>query len=163
MMGAAGYPLYPEASRETLLMMFEPGPLARRVFYSDFAIGSKRIRTQLQECRDRLSRGDTAAVQMRIVWDKSEYRLTDPEARYGLALNQTWLWLTPRRTAKGWLIDVRHDVGIEYPDSAYVTLVSRPRLRVEEGLFWVLQNCGWLHPYTAEWRFSIFSDDKRLK
>jgi hypothetical protein len=52
---------------------------------------------------------------------------------------------------------------VKYPESIYVTLIGRPRLRIEEGLFWVLQNYGWLHPYTAEYRFSVYSDDPRLK
>jgi hypothetical protein len=52
---------------------------------------------------------------------------------------------------------------VRYPESAYVTLIGRPRLRVEEGLFWVLQNHGWLYPYTAEYRFSVYSDDPRLR
>jgi hypothetical protein len=160
-MGLVAYPLYPEASRETLLLLF-PSPLARRLFHSEFALGSRKVRAQLREFRQRLARGDTAAAQMRIVWDASEYRLTEPEARFALALNQTWLWLNARQTRNGWFIDVRHDVGIEYPDSAYVTLISRPRLRIEEGLFWVLQNCGWLHPYTAEWRFTVPAEDRRL-
>lgn len=166
-MGVAGYPLYPEASKETLLMMLEPGPSARRVFDSEFGLGSRKLRERLTEFAAGLASDDTASSRsfgpVRIEWSKTDYRLTEPEARYALALNQTTLTAKAERRGNRWLIDVRHEMEVRYPDSSLVTLVSRPRLRMEEGLFWVLQNYGWLHPYTAEWRFQVYSDDKRLK
>ena len=166
MMGVVGYPLYPEASRETLLMMLDPGPSARRVFNSGFGLGSRKLREKLAEFAANLQ-SDTASSRsygpVRIEWNKSDYRLTEPESRYALALNQTVFTARAERRGERWLIDVRHEMEVKYPDSVMVTLITRPRLRVEEGLFWVLQNCGWLHPYTAEWRFQIYSDDKRLK
>ncbi len=166
-MGAVGYPLYPEAAKETLLMMLDPGPFARRVFHSDFGLGSYKVKAQLREFAAGLQLADTASSRsygpVGIRWDKSDYRLTEPEARYALALNQTRLTAQAERRGERWLIDVRHEMEVKYPESVYVTLVSRPRLRVEEGLFWVLQNSGWLHPYTAEYRFSVYSDDARLR
>jgi hypothetical protein len=165
-MGVVGYPLYPEASRETLLMMFEPGPSARRVFHSKFGLGSYKVRKWLGEFAAALNSDDSAPSRsfgpVRIAWEKSDYRLTYPEARYALALNQTLLTAKAERRGERWLMDVRHEMEVRYPESVYVTLVSRPRLRVEEGLFRVLQNCGWLHPYTAEWRFTVWADDPRL-
>jgi len=167
LMGVVGYPLYPEASKETLLMAFEPGPLARRVSYSDFGLGSRKVRLRLKEFADSLRLDDGASVRsygpVRIEWNKAEYRLTEPESRYSLALNQTVLTAQAERCGERWLIDVRHEVEVKYRDSALVTLIARPRLRVDEGLFRVLQDCGWLHPYTAEWRFQVYSDDKRLR
>jgi hypothetical protein len=166
-MGVVGYPFYPEASKETMLMMFEPGPSARRVFHSDFGLGSYKIRAPLRDFATRLQRGDSTFSSsygpVRVEWLRSDYRLTEPEARYALALNQTKLTARAERRGERWLIDVRHEMEVKYPESISVTLVGRPRLRVEEGLFWVLQNCGWLHPYTAEYRFSVYSDDPRLK
>lgn len=166
-MSVVGYPLYPEASEETLLMMFEPGSPARRVFHSGFGMGSYKVRAPLRDFAARLQQGESASTRSygptRILWDKSDYRLTEPEARYALALNQTLLVARAERRGERWLIDVRHEMEVEYPQSIHVTLIGRPRLRVEEGLFWVLQNCGWLHPYTAEYRFSVYSDDPRLR
>ena len=153
--------------RVTLLMMLEPGPSARRVFDSEFGLGSRKLRERLTEFAAGLASDDTASSRsfgpVRIEWSKTDYRLTEPEARYALALNQTTLTAKAERRGNRWLIDVRHEMEVRYPDSSLVTLVSRPRLRMEEGLFWVLQNYGWLHPYTAEWRFQVYSDDKRLK
>jgi hypothetical protein len=164
-MSTAGYPLYPEASRETFLMMFNPGPFGRRVFASEFGLGSRKIRASLQSIVQRLQFGDTAASfgPVRVEWSKNDYRLTEPEARYALALNQTRLTANAVRRGERWLLDVRHEMEVKYPESVYVTLIGRPRLRVEEGLFWVLQNCGWLHPYVAEYRFLVYSDDPRLR
>ena len=165
-MGVLGYPLYPEASRETLLMVFDPGPSARRVFHSDFGLGSHKFRDSLRLFAADLRSDDTSSSRssrpVRIAWETSDYRLTNPEARYALALNQTRLTAQAERRGERWLIDVRYEMDVKYPSSVYVTLVSRPRLRVEEGLFWVLQNYGWLHPYVAEYRFTIWSDDPRL-
>ena len=166
-MGVVAYPLYPEAATETLLMMFEPGPLARRVFHSDFALGSYKVRASLRDFAARLQQDDTTSTRdygpVSIEWNRSDYRLTEPEARYALALNQTRLTARAERRGERWLIDVRDEMEVKYPQSIYVTLVGRPKLRVEEGLFWVLQNCGWLHPYIAEYRFLVYSDDPRLK
>ena len=166
-MGMVGFPLYPEASKETLLMMLDPGPIARRVFYSDFGLGSYKMRAPLRDFAARLQQDDSTSSRdygpVRVEWNKSDYRLTEPEARYALALNQTRLTARAERRGGRWLIDVRHNMEVEYPESTYVTLVGRPRLRIEEGLFWVLQNCGWLHPYTAEYRFLVYSDDPRLR
>jgi hypothetical protein len=166
-MSAAGYPLYPEAAKETLLMMFDPGPLARRVFYTDFGLGSVKVGQRLGDFAARLRTDDTASSPslgpVRIMWEKTDYRLNHPEARYALALNQTLLTARAERRGKRWLIDVQHEMEVKYPESLMVTLVTRPRLRMEEGLFWVLQNYGWLYPYVAEYRFSVYSDDPRLK
>jgi hypothetical protein len=166
-MGVVGYPLYPEASKETLLMVLDPGPSARRVFYSDFGLGSYKVRATLRDFVAILQQGDSTSPHtygpVWVEWARSDYRLTEPEARYALALNQTRLTARAERRGERWLIDVRHEMEVEYPESIYVTLIGRPRLRVEEGLFWVLQNYGWLHPYTAEYRFSAYSDDPRLR
>jgi len=166
-LSAVGYALYPEAAKETLFMIFDPGPPARRVFYSDFGLGSHRMRAPLRNFAAGLGQGDSTCARgygpVRIEWNVSEYRLTDPEARYALALNQTRLAATAERRGERWLIHVRHEMEVRYPETRYVTLVGRPRLRVEEGLFWMLQKWGWLHPYTAEYRFHIYSDDPRLR
>ena len=165
-MGVVGYPLYPEASREVLLMMFKPGPEARRVFYTDFALGSRKVRWRLADFAAGLSSDDSSSTRtygpVRVEWNKSDYRLTEYEARYALALNQTVLSARAERRDKRWLIDVRHEMEVKYPDSVMVTLITRPRLRMEEGLFWVLQKCGWLHPFIAEYRFTVWADDPRL-
>jgi len=148
-------------------MMFRPGPPARRVFYSDFGLGSRKLRGPLRDFAARLQQSDSTSPDtygpVWVEWARSDYRLTEPEARYALALNQTRLTARAERRGERWLMDVRCDMEVKYPESISVTLVGRPRLRIEEGLFWVLRNYGWLHPYTAEYRFSVYSDDPRLR
>jgi hypothetical protein len=166
-MSVVGFAFYPEAARETFLMMFDPGPSARRVFYSDFGLGSRKLRGPLRDFAASLQQSDSISPHaygpVWVEWVRADYRLTEPEARYALALNQTRLSARAERRGERWLVDVRHEMEVKYPESIYVTLIGRPRLRVEEGLFWVLQNYGWLHPYTAEYRFLVYSDDPRLK
>lgn len=159
-MAAVAAPVYPEASFETFLMVFPPPAGRLRVFSSRFGLGSRRLRQKLAEYV-REFEADTVCVRefgpAFIEWDRDEYRFGNPEARYALALNQTYLRVRFERQGSGWRAEVRHLVGIGYPRDAYVPLITRPKLSMEEGLFWVLQQSGWLHKYNAEWRFSVGS------
>jgi hypothetical protein len=161
-MAAAAAPVYPEAALETFLMVFRPPAGRLRTFDSRFGLGSQRLRQRLAGVA-REFEADTAGVRefgpAFIEWDREEYRFGNPEARYALALNQTHLRARFERQGTGWRADVRHLVGIGYPRDAYVPLITRPKLSMEEGLFWVLQEAGWLHKYNAEWRFSVGSDE----
>jgi hypothetical protein len=166
-MAGVAAPLYPEAARATFLLCFPaPNKEQLRIHESEFGLGSGRIRRQLEAWVLTL---DTVTVAERefgpasIVWNPDEYRFGNPEARYALALNQTQLRMKATRQGRRWRLDVRHLVGIAYPKDALVPLITRPRLSMEEGLFWVLQQSGWLHPYNALWRFTVGSDDKRLR
>jgi hypothetical protein len=167
-MAGAAAPVYPEAAIETFLMVL-PGPRngrRLRVFRSAFGMGSARLRAKLRDFVTGLA-SETLDVRdmpsTYIEWDREEYRLHNPEARYALALNQTHLWAKATREGERWRIDVTHLVGIGYPEEAYVPLLTRPRLWMEEGLFHMLENARWLHRYNAEWRFTVYSDDKRLR
>jgi len=62
----------------------------------------------------------------------------------------------------GWKIDVSLKVECKYPKNSKVRLISNPEFKIEEGLFWVLQETGWLNTYTAEWKFTINSEDSRI-
>ena len=164
-MGTTAYPIYPEASKETLMLILPPPENGIRVIYSDFPLGSQKIRKVIKEFKIRLADSqneEKPRLQQRIIWPVSEYSFGKSEARYALALNPAYISLTALRNGLGWSIHSSITVKIRYPQSSYVTLLSRPELKVEEGLFWVLQQSGWLHPYTAEWKFVINSDDKRI-
>lgn len=161
-MAAAAAPVYPEAALETFLLVCPPPEGRLRVFRSRFGLGSRRLRQRLAEFA-REFEADTARARefgpAFIEWDREEYRFGNPEARYALALNQTHLRARFERQGTGWRADVRHVVGIGYPRDAYVPLLTRPKLSMEEGLFWVLQEAGWLHKYNAEWRFAVTSTE----
>ena len=163
-MGLMGYPIYPEVSKETLLMVLPSPPNGIRSFNSDFALKSVKVRAEIKEFnRKLLSEQPNELIHTkRISWSVSEYKLGKSEARYALALNPSLLTLSAIKDKDIWLIDVSLKVKCYYPQNSSVVLISKPELMIEEGLFWVLQEAGWLFPYTAEWRFTISSDDKRI-
>ncbi len=164
-MGFFAYPIYPEVSKETICMIFPPPENGVRVFKSDFAVNSKKIRKVIKEFNRSLKKSEEKRVKLkkRIYWNVSEYRLGKKEARYALALNPADMVFTAVKKESFWKIDVSLKVKCIYPQNSNVTLISTPKLQIEEGLFWVLQQSGWLFPYTAEWKFTINSDDKRIK
>jgi hypothetical protein len=57
-------------------------------------------------------------------------------------------------------MEVRLQVRCEYRKNSLVTLIAKPELKVEEGLFWILQQSGWLHPYIAEYHFHVDSREE---
>lgn len=165
MMGIFASPIYPEISMETLMMVFPAPESGIRTFHSSFAINSHKIRDVIAEFRNDLVKHEGKKkfnFQKRIYWSARDYSLGGEEARYALALNPCSVSLQASKKDSSWIIDAGIKVKCRYPQNAYVTLISRPELKVEEGLFWVLQQAGWLFPYTAEWKFTINSDDDRI-
>ena len=164
MMGLVGYPIYPEVSKETLMIIFPPPRNGIRIFHSDFAISSDKVNAAIRDFNADLK--DRSEKEFRVVkrisWSTNEYSLGKKEARYALALNPSIVSLNASKKDSLWVIDICIRVKIEYPQNCSVILLSKPELRVEEGLFWVLQQSGWLFPYTAEWKFSINSNDCRI-
>jgi hypothetical protein len=164
-MGLFAYPIYPEASRETLMMTSNSSKDGVRIFISDFAINSKIVRNELKSFCTQLSETNGAQkfiLRKRISWDARDYALGNKEARYALALNPSELLLVARQRDSGWNIEVSLLVEIRYPMRSYVMVVSQPPLWIEEGLFWALQEVGWLFPYKAEWKFTVDSNDERI-
>lgn len=164
-MGAVAWPLYPEVSRETLWMV-RPAPDGLRTLPSDFALGSERVRGMLETFRARMPIEADAPDKKwegRVAWPLGEYALGHREARYALALNPSRVSLWSLRGERHRTIHGEVSVRVEYPASCRVRLLAHPELAVEEGLFWVLQQEGWLHPYTATWTFAVSRDDPRLR
>lgn len=155
-MGLAALPLYPEAAQETLLLVI-PSARGRRVFRSRFAMQSAKVRDVVEAFAARLRpvEGDRAVLEtVRVAWPSAAYQqFGGSEARVALALNPADVSAVARRSERGWDLEVRVEVRVEYPKSASVRLIESQQLRVEEGLFWALQQAGWLHPYTAAWEF----------
>ena len=166
MMGVFAYPIYPEISKETLMMIFPTPKSGIRIFHSNFAIKSQKIRGVLRDFKTDLISSQSEEelhTQKWIYWSIHDYGLGSREASYALALNPSYISLKASKVDSGWLIDISIKVKCSYPKKSYVTLLSKPELKVEKGLFWVLQQEGWLFPYTAEWKFRINSDDDRIK
>ena len=164
MMGIFGYIMYPEVAKETLLLMFPPPKDGIRVFNSDFAIKSKKIKNIIKEFKNKLPyKGKELTYYKKVSWSGKDFSLSSGEARYALTLNPCKVFLKAIKKGSKYRIDVSLKVPVKYPKNSYITLISKPlELKVEEGLFWILQRAGWLFPYTAEWKFSIDSNEQRL-
>jgi len=163
-MAVSAYPIYPEISKQTLLMVF-PSPMNNtRVFESDFALESKKVQSLIRSFSKTLETETNREIKFekRISWNSRDYALGNKESRYALALNPSLISIHATKQASYWIINISIKVVCRYPQNSHVILIKEPELAIEEGLFWVLQQEGWLHPYTADWQFQIHSDDKRL-
>ena len=84
-----------------------------------------------------------------LVWDTKDYIIGNNEARYALALNGALLTKTQK--------EIKIEVSIKYPKNSLVELM--PGIKVQEGLFWILQEKGWYHTGTIRWIHSTPSHD----
>jgi hypothetical protein len=161
-MGLAALPFYPEASRETLAMILPPPGGGVRTFpiKASTAMQSERIRAVMATWSAQLreDRADTTELTSeQLFWPAGAYSmLGSPEARAALAWNGCTVTAHAVRSAHTWKVDVAIRERISYPWNSRVVLTRNPELTIEEGLFRVLEETGWLHPYLAVWKFSVF-------
>lgn len=165
-MGLGGFVVgFPEVAKETLYLSL-PGP-STRTWHSDFAMRSPKVRAELRKLikfAENLGQNEVTLPMTRIAWHR--YSMNSDSARVALALNSPFeLRGTAHREGSHWRLELSGRARVEYPRRAVLTLFSLDGKRVEldEGLFWVLQQSKWLHPYTAEWRWSVLSSDPRLQ
>ena len=88
---------------------------------------------------------ETYKAPTMLIWDAKDYMIGNSEARVALALNGAVL------TKAGKKISVR--VPIKYPRNSLVKLL--PGIKVQEGLFWVLQEKGWYHTGEMTWNHTL--------
>jgi hypothetical protein len=165
-MGIGGYAVgYPEAARETL-MLAVPGPLVRH-WGSEFALRSPRVCDAVQQMIAEAEATDADSVQLTersVSWP--QYGFGQDSLRVALALNcPLVIQGTASRAGGRWRLDLVGSARVEYPDSGRVSLLGQVHGReiaLEEGMFHALQDVGWLHPYTAKWSWTVYSDDPRL-
>lgn len=121
------------------------------VVHSDFPLRSPRVRRRIRE----LEAGGRGRVAWTYQWDREAMRVA-------LALNA--LDLEVRPTAEGTL-DVRGTVEIAYPHRSPLPFfhIRGRTIAIEEGLFGMLQDAGWLFPYEAEYRFHVDPDAPILR
>ncbi|MBK8398728.1 MAG: hypothetical protein IPL26_26215 [Leptospiraceae bacterium] len=145
-MSIVAIPIYPEASMESIYLIF-PTENGYRTFNSNFFLNSNRIRETISK--------NPNVNKFNVIWNVSEYSFFQTEARYALALNPCEI---NKRIVNGETI-FEVSVQIQYPNKMEVVLINKPvNLIVEEGLFAYLQKSGWLHPYTAIWIGKNFSN-----
>jgi hypothetical protein len=137
-MGVVGASMgFPEVALETL-MLAVPGP-SRRIWYSDFAMHAPEV-------ADAVARASRSGRAQSVAF---AYRAEHAHARVALALNPVTV-----RVVHG---EVRATVPVRYPRRYLLVLMhanGRP-IGIEEGLFWALQERGWLMPYEADWRWPV--------
>jgi len=147
LMNALGAPLYPEIAKEASLMLLPSSNGKEMTFESDFFLKSEFIQNKL----------DNYSEPVRLAWSPDSYVLGNSEARIALALNTGTLYIEDGKAKVS--VPCTWPKQSDYRDPSWTTpLVSVPGLldiRVQEGLFWVLEQEGWIHPYTAVWEADL--------
>ena len=147
LMNVLGAPLYPEIAKEASLMLLPSSKDKEMTFESDFFLKSEFIQNKL----------DNYSEPVRLAWSPDSYVLGNSEARIALALNTGTLYIEDGKVKVS--VPCTWPKQSDYRDPSWTTpLVSVPGLldiRVQEGLFWVLEQEGWIHPYTAVWEVDL--------
>jgi hypothetical protein len=139
LMNVLGAPLYPEIAKEGSYMLLPSSKGKVKTFESDFFLESKFIQNKL----------DNYTEPVRLAWPSNSYVLGGSETRIALALNTGTLYIEDGKA--------KVSVPCTWPKQSLVN-VGLPGLldiRVQEGLFWVLEQEGWIHPYTAVWEADL--------
>ena len=132
-MSAIAYPIYPEISIEHLSLYSEE----KEDRESDFFLRSRVVQAAIRNYDG----------PVKLFWNTKDYVIGSDEARVALALNGGIL----KKVGE----NITVEVPIRYPRDALVKLA--PGIKVQEGLFWVLQQKGWYHPGTMAWTARVSS------
>ena len=147
LMNVLGAPLYREAAKENLHMLLPSSNGKEMTFESDFFLESRFIQNAL----------DNYSEPVRLAWLPSDYLLGNSESRTALALNTGTLYIEDGKAKVS--VPCTWPQHSDYRDHSWTTpLVSirgLPEIRVQEGLFWVLEQEGWIYPYTAVWEADL--------
>ena len=150
LMNVLGAPRSFEAAKENFHMLWPSSEDKVRTFESDFFLKSKYIQNKLDNYSE-------LPKPVRLAWPQSAYNLGEPEARVALALNTGFLSIEDDK--------VKVSVLCAWPEHSDHTdhsqptiLIDRPylpKIAVQEGLFWILEQEGWIYPYTAVWEADL--------
>lgn len=163
-MGLGGYVAgYPDAANEHL-GLYRLNDTGITVT-SDFPMQSPKIRKVLDDFAKTLPKVPGAGEQ-KLAKRRVNFRMGEDSRAIFYALNPLDLSATAKPEGTGYLVYARGDVNVSYPPKAKTPLFSvSPRfgrggattLFAEEGLFWALQERGWLkpYPYTRVWRYNV--------
>jgi len=130
-MSVLGYPIYPEVAVEHLSLMSHE----KEERESDFFMKSKVVQKAITNYEK----------PTLLAWDNSAYMFGNPEARVALALNGATLIKDAQK------ISIK--VPVRYPQNSIAPLL--PGIKIQEGLFWVLQEKGWYHPGVMIWKHEL--------
>lgn len=140
-MMVVGYPLYPEISKEMWFMLFPTSEDKELIFEDDFFSESQIIRKAIEGYRG----------PIRVTWNPSHYNLGESEARVALTFNGGTLYLNEDEVIVK--VPCAWPRYSNYRDHSEKTpLIRWPKVSVQEGLFWILEQERWIYPYTAVWK-----------
>ena len=147
LMNALGAPLYPEIAKEASLMLLPSSNGKEMTFESDFFLESEFIQNKL----------DNYSEPVRLAWPPDSYALGTSENRVALALNTGTLYIEDGK--------VKVSVPCTWPKHSdhrdhsqttpLVSVPGLPEIRVQEGLFWILEQEGWIYSYTVIWEADL--------
>lgn len=122
-----------------------------RVVHSDFPLRSPKVRRKVAA----LAGGGSGRVAWTYAWDRESVRVA-------LALNALDLVVEPGPDDA---LDVAATVQIAYPHRYRLVFfqVRGRTVGIEEGLYGMLQDAGWLFPYAVEYRFRVDRNDPILR
>lgn len=155
---------FEELGRQVLTMHDDSG-LYDRTFHSPFPLYSPVVRAKTRELIADADPtiGNQQLGEVKLEWD-------DPLSaadtmRVSLALDCPSrlggsIW---QRNAGRWArMHARCYVSYERHDVVGLGQLNGVEIAIHHGLFWLLQERGWLHPYEAVWRFEINDNDPLL-
>jgi len=134
---------FPEVATENFYLFF-PVKGERRIFHSNSILNSPSIMREVK-------RKTTGNVQ----WNRWT-SVFDTDFRYALAFQNCTISTERKKDYRevtvSTLFQYRKD---HYTFHAHNILRGIFAFRIDEGLFWYLQEKGWLHPYTAIWKAEL--------
>jgi hypothetical protein len=152
----------PEFGKEVLRLCVPTS--GSRIWSSSFAMKSPKVIGTLNNWIALLNRQKRNVSHYNLPARKISWNDYTSDRRVALALNPVILEAKASPVGDRWRLDCKATIRIKYrQDSERPLLTSKgKRLLNPGGPFWALQEIDWLHPYTAIWSWSIYSDDSRL-
>jgi putative flippase GtrA len=130
---------FPEFAKQNFYLFF-PVEDKQRVFYSNSILNSPSITREVK-------RKTTGSVS----WNRWS-SIFDPDFRFALAFQNCRINTVRKNGYREVIVSTNfHYRKDMFSVHANHVLHGIFAFRVDEGLFWYLQEKGWLHPYTANW------------
>ena len=152
LMNVLGYPLYPEISKEAMLML-DPSVRNKEIHFESHKIHLNKRTSFHSKIEYDLKNSNLSNLVLGIEYE-------NPGLVFGIALIESneldWFKLIKENTTVKVVVPCSWPKWSNYKDKTYTTPLSVfPEIKVQEGLFWILEQEGWIHPYTAIWKTSI--------
>lgn len=134
---------FPEAGTQNFYLFF-PSVAKERVFYSNSILNAPSIRREVKK--------ETKGY---VKWDRWA-SIFDADFRYALAFQNCRINTEQKKGYR----EVTVSTDFQYRKDHFTFHANNIlrgifAFRIDEGLFWYLQEKGWLHPYTAVWKAEL--------